>query len=442
MNNTGTIQQLEDGQWQERPDYVKALELYRRLLTEFTKGETRYFDQAREQIRNITQPTLSVAVSNIFLPESEIQFALNARNVRRVDFNIYKFDMTRDVRFIKEEDVEEGEGDAAPWVQRIPTAGRAPVKSWSKNFNEEPAYALFGEQVRIQGKLPVGAYLLEARSGSLTAREMILVSDATLVLKSGGNQALAFFTDALTGAPIANATVALWESYYLGDRWRWRRLRQTTDGDGLARFALKTSAGDHNLFATAATNDRQSFVSGYSSRYVENEGWRIYAFTDRPAYRPKETMQWKFIARQSRNGAYATPANAIVEYQINDPRGTKVTEGKSTLNEFGSAWGSLELGEQLPLGEYTVYFWDQERRNNIGNARLFRLEEYKLPEFKVQVKTPEEAGKKKAFRLGEKVEVEIQADYYFGGPVSSASVEAVVYQLPFYHYWFPRRDYP
>jgi alpha-2-macroglobulin len=442
MNNTGTIQQLEDGQWQERPDYVKALELYRRLLTEFTKGETRYFDQAREQIRNITQPTLSVAVSNIFLPESEIQFALNARNVRRVDFNIYKFDMTRDVRFIKEEDVEEGEGDAAPWVQRIPTAGRAPVKSWSKNFNEEPAYALFGEQVRIQGKLPVGAYLLEARSGSLTAREMILVSDATLVLKSGGNQALAFFTDALTGAPIANATVALWESYYLGDRWRWRRLRQTTDGDGLARFALKTSAGDHNLFATAATNDRQSFVSGYSSRYVENEGWRIYAFTDRPAYRPKETMQWKFIARQSRNGAYATPANAIVEYQINDPRGTKVTEGKSTLNEFGSAWGSLELGEQLPLGEYTVYFWDQERRNNIGNARLFRLEEYKLPEFKVQVKTPEEAGKKKAFRLGEKVEVEIQADYYFGGAVSSASVEAVVYQLPFYHYWFPRRDYP
>src|SRR6185436_5079595 len=93
MNNSGTIRQLEDGQWQEHPDYVKALELYRRLLSEFTKGETRYYDQAREQIRNITEPTLSVAVSNIFLPDSEIQFSLNARNVRRVDFNIYKFDM-------------------------------------------------------------------------------------------------------------------------------------------------------------------------------------------------------------------------------------------------------------------------------------------------------------------------------------------------------------
>ncbi len=59
----------------------------------------------------------------------------------------------------------------------------------------------------------------------------------------------------------------------------------------------------------------------------------------------------------------------------------------------------------------------------------------------MQVKTPEQDGKKKAFRLGEKVEVEIQADYYFGGPVSNASVEVVVYQNPFYHYWYPHREY-
>ena len=43
--------------------------------------------------------------------------------------------------------------------------------------------------------------------------------------------------------------------------------------------------------------------------------------------------------------------------------------------------------------------------------------------------------------MGEKVEVEIQADYYFGGPVSNASVEVIVYQNPFYHYWYPHREY-
>src|SRR5205085_4305800 len=89
-----------------------------------------------------------------------------------------------------------------------------------------------------------------------------------------------------------------------------------------------------------------------------------------------------------------------------------------------------------------IQFWDEGRHNGIGSAVLFRLEEYKLPEFKVAVKTPEENGQKKAFRLGEKVEVNIQADYYFGGPVTNAAVEVVVYQNPFYHYWSPPHDDP
>ena len=442
MSNYGTIRELEDGQFQQEPDYEKALELYRRLLREFSKGETRYYDQAREQIKSITEPSLGIGVSNIFLPGSELQFALSTRNVPRVDFALYRFDMTRDVRFTASIDEEDGEGDSAPWIQRIPTAGRAPVKAWSKNITDSQTHKPFSEQSRIEGKLPVGAYLLEAKSGSLSAREVVLVSDVTVVLKSSASQALVFFTDALTSAPIANASVALWESYSLNNRWRWRRLRQTTDASGLARFSLRSNSENRNLFATATINERQAFSAGNAYTTVQNDGWRIYAFTDRPAYRPKETLQWKFIARQTKGGAYSTPANQIVEYVINDPRGSKVTSGKATLNAFGSAWGTFELGEQLPLGEYSIAFWEEGYKQQIGGAKLFRLEEYKLPEFRVQVKTPEQDGRKKAFRVGEKVEVEVQADYYFGGPVSNASVEVVVYQLPFYHYWYPRREYP
>ncbi len=442
MNSSGTIRQMDDGQWQQQADYVKALELYRRITREFSKGETRYYDQALQQIKNITEPTIGVGVSNIFLPGSELQFALNARNVGRVDFALYKIDMTRDVRFTKTSDEDEGEAEDGNWIQKIQTLGLAPVKAWFKNINNREDHKPYSEQIRIEGKLPVGAYLLEAKTGSVSARDLVLVTDTTLVLKSSARQALVYFSNALTGTPVAGASVALWESYYQNGRTYWRRQRQTTNGDGLAPFALRRSnSSSRNLFATAASNDRQAFSAGYAYGNEIGQGWRIYAFTDRPAYRPKETLQWKFIARRFENGIYSTPGNQIVEYRINDPRGTKVTEGKATLNAFGSAWGSLELGEQLPLGEYNIQFWDQGRSNNIGSAKLFRLEEYKLPEFKVEVKTPAQDGKKKAFRLGEKVEVNIQADYYFGGPVSNASVEVVVYQNPFYHYWFPRRDY-
>src|SRR6185369_7108319 len=299
----------------------------------------------------------------------------------------------------------------------------------------------YSQMERIDAKLPIGAYVLEGKSGSLSARDLLLVTDVAVVLKSAGRQALVYFSNAVTGAPVTNSDVSLWESFYLNGKGRWRRLREVTNSDGLARFSLRSEDGSDSLFVTAANADRQAFASGYSYGTSEGQAWRIYAFTDRPAYRPKETLQWKFIARRYANGAYSTPANQTIEYQISDPRGTKVTNGKATLNAFGSSWGSLDLGEQLPLGEYSIYFWDTGRHNTIGSAKLFRLEEYKLPEFKVEVKTPEQDGRKKAFRLGEEVEVSIQADYYFGGPVSNASVEVVVYQNPFYHYWYPRREY-
>ena len=441
MNSYGSYRPLADGQWQQQPDYVKALELYRRITREFYKGETRYYDQAQQQIAEITKAWISVGVSNIFLPESEIQFALNTRNLRRVDFALYKFDMTRELGLGPSADSEEGEGDIGSWIHKVPTQGRTPVKSWTYNINDGEAHKPHNEAVRIEGKLPVGAYLLEGKSGSVSARDLVLVSDATLVLKTSSNQALVFFADAVSGAPIPEANVSLWESYYRNDKWHWRRLRAVTDKDGLARFALRSSTDYRTLLATSASRERQAFASGSSYPASQQDGWRIYAFTDRPAYRPKETLQWKFIARRLSDGVYTTPANQLVEYEINDPKGVKITDGKATLNSFGSAWGSLELGEQLALGEYNIQFWDQARAHHIGSARLFRLEEYKLPEFKVQIKTPEQDGRKKAFRLGEKVEVEIQADYYFGGPVTNASVEVVVYQSPFYHYWFPRRDY-
>jgi uncharacterized protein YfaS (alpha-2-macroglobulin family) len=447
MNSNGTVRQLDETNWQQEPDFVKALELYRRLTKEFVKGETRYYDQAVQQIKNITDPTLGVGISNTFLPDSELQFGLSARNLKRVDFALYPINLTRNVRFIRSlnEDEGEGEGDGEAWLQKITTAGRPAVKVWSKNLDDKGNHKPINEQVRIEGKLPVGAYLLEAKSGPLASRDLILVTDVSLVLKSSVKQALVYFSNALTGAPVANANVALWESYYANGKQHWRRYRQTTNSDGLAPFTLKGAEGSRNLFAAAestANGSRQAFSDGYANQNREDGSWRIYAFTDRPAYRPKETVQWKFIARRYGSAGYSTPANEVVEYEIHDPRGTKVGEGKTTLNEFGSAWSSLELTEQLPLGQYTIHFWDQGRSNGIGSATLFRLEEYKLPEFKVAVKTPEENGRKKSFRLGEKGEVNIQADYYFGGPVSNAAVEVVVYQNPFYHYWYPRRDYP
>lgn len=437
MQNNGRVIPLDDGGWTQKPDYVKALELFRRLTKEFKKGETRYFDQAEQQIRQITQPVLDVSAGSVFLPDSEIQFHLHWRNLKHIDLALYRVDLVNDVNF---PDPTKGNGY---WLQQINLTGREKIRSWAKEVEDKQDYQPGQEDIRLDKKLSLGAYILEAHGGGQNARDLILVTDASVVLKTSGRQALVYFCDSLNGAPVARASVKLWLQYYEGGKPGWTEFSKTTDNDGLTVFDLAARPNQAGIFVAAVLNDRQAFGLGYGSNYrPPQQQWRIYAVTDRPAYRPNETVQWKITARRYDGETYSTPANDTIKFRLDDPRGTLVKEGNLTLNAFGSAWGSLDLTDKMPLGEYRVSFRDADGKNHIGQATLFRLEEYKLPEFKVSVQTPEENGKKKAFRLGENVEVSVQADYYFGGPVANASVEVVVHRNPYYHNWHPPREFP
>jgi uncharacterized protein YfaS (alpha-2-macroglobulin family)/tetratricopeptide (TPR) repeat protein len=434
MVSYGNIIPLAEGGWRQEPNYVKALELFRRLVKEFGKGETRYWEQAQQQIKNITEVQVGVSVQNIFLPDSEIQYYLNWRNVKRIDLALYAVELNRDVNL----------HDDQGWLHSIKTSGLEKIKSWSRETADSGDYKPGSDTLHLDGKLKPGAYVLEANGGGKSSRDLVLVTDATLLLKASGKQALVYFCNALEGEPLGGAKIKLWERWHDGNRWQVRESEKPADKDGIAVFELAQRPNSSvELFASAILKDRQAFAPGNSYwNSIQQEPWKIYAFTDRPAYRPKETVQWKFVARRYNGSVYSTPSQQTVEFQITDPRGAKVKEDKVSLNAFGSAWSSLDLTEAMPLGEYHVTFWDVGKKSQIGSATLFRLEEYKLPEFKVSVQTPEENGKKKTFRVGEKVEVNIQADYYFGGPVANANVEVVVYQNPFYHYWHRPHDYP
>ncbi|MCI0363107.1 MAG: MG2 domain-containing protein [Phycisphaerales bacterium] len=442
LMNNGRVVVLENGQWTREPDYVRAMELFQKLLREFKKGETRYWDQAAAHVKQITDPRVGVSVSNIFLPGSEIQFHVNWRNVKRIDFALHKVDLPRDLKL-------PGPDGIGQWADQVELQAAERVRTWVKDTQDKDDHRPGQSVDRLDEPLPIGAYILEATAGAARSRDVVFVTDAAVILKTAGDQALAYACDALNGAPLPNATVRIWKLVHLDNRWRAGEATKQTDDQGLCVF----NADDFPAFpqsqyaqyiVVAKTEDRQAVAVSYSNAYTyENQQWRIYAFTDRPAYRPAEIVQWKIIARAPGRNGFQTPANQTIYYQISDPQGSKVAEGPAVLNAFGSAWGSLELTSAMPLGEYRVNYWKSpNQQNHIGQATLFRLEEYKLPEFQVSISTPEENGRKKAFVLGDYVQADIQADYYFGGPVANANVEVVVYQSPHYHWWTPHRDYP
>ena len=428
----------KDGQWIGRRDMKTALELYRRLVWEFRRGETAFFDRAEAAIVRIEERTLDVMVSNVFLPGSDVEYYLSWKNVDRIEFSLHRVDLTKDLRFRYARDAFN------PWENHIDPDRENRIRTWTVDGVDAGDFLPKKARSSLPDRLEPGAYLLEATAGDLSSRALILVSDLSVVVKTSCTQAVIYVCDVYEGAPVQGASV-LFRWWNIDDNGgAWCDLEGTTDEDGLVRFTLPDQSIVVLFFGAAFRDNRQAFVS--PSRFFYGDSWKVqwkvYAFTDRTAYRPGETVQWKVIARQYDGERYTTPAGSNLTLRIFSDRGDEVLEQDLVLNAFGSAWGTLNLENDFPVGEYRMELRAPSSKRAIATARLFRLEEYKLPEFKVMVHVPEEDGKGKVFRLGDRVDVEVEVSYYFGGPVAGASVELVLYRTLFVRMFQSAREYP
>ena len=248
LQSQGRMILRKDGSQSFEPDYVRALELFRKLVNEFSKGETRYWEQAQNAIRNITDPQVGVSVGSIFLPDSEIQYYLSWRNVKQIDLALYAVELNRDVKF------DEKHQD---WLHAIDVSRAEKIKSWSRETKDAGDYKPGSENVRFDGKLKPGAYLLEAKAGGKEARDLILVTDAALVLKNSGKQALVYFCNALNSSPLRNAKIKLWEQWWENNQWRVREQTKEAGTDGIAVFELEKRLNNSvQLFVSAIHEDR------------------------------------------------------------------------------------------------------------------------------------------------------------------------------------------
>lgn len=418
----------DDGSIAWRPDYARALELYHRIVADFRRDETRYYEPAQNRIVEIESPSVRVMVGSTFLPRSEQEFAFAWRNVKDVKFTITPVDLIDDA--VIPTSGYPGFNDFRPHL--------APVRQWSFATNDSGGHVPGQQEIRIQPKLEPGAYVVEAAADGKSSKERLLVTDANVLAHASGGRTDLFVCNAVTGAPIGNARVRVWQDHAAGPPV----IDLRSDDNGFVSVRSDPENSRALAIAVVAPQNRQAFATTYAYGYRNAVSWRIYAFTDRPAYRPEETVHWKIVARTRSKGEWTTPAHASIDYMIRSPRGEKVAAGTAALNEYGTFWADLPLTPSMPLGAYNVVFTRHGDHNeNVGYAQLFRLEEYKLPEYRVDVKTAEENGRKKIYRSGDTIEAVVEASYYFGGPVANANVEVHTSSHPSFHRWQPWRVY-
>lgn len=406
-------------------DYPKALELYRRLIAEHAKSESEFVDDAQQAINEITATSVEVGTPQTFLPDSEQEILLGWRNAKQIELTFYAVDLTRDAHW----------EDQKNWIETIGVTGKPVIRRWMYDTNDTGDHRPGHAAIRVQPKLPIGAYLLTARSGKELERTLLLVTDAHILMHSASGRVHLFVSNVETGEPIAGAYVRITNRVNVNGKPETNEVFGKTNAEGFVDLPAQASG---SMLVTATIGTRQAYHSTWAYGTSSGERprvWRVYAFTDRPAYRPDETVQWKILGRARQNDRWQTPAGESLAYEIYGPRNEKVSSGIAKLNAFGSFWSELPLTSSMALGAYTIRF--QSGDKYAGQAQLFRLEEYKLPEFAVTVSTPE----KPQYRLGDTIEATIEANYYFGGPVANAEVEAVVYQQAFVRYWYPWRVY-
>ncbi|HEX7639213.1 MAG TPA: MG2 domain-containing protein, partial [Burkholderiaceae bacterium] len=270
----------------------------------------------------------------------------------------------------------------------------------SSNFIEPDAGNVF---VPL-GKRPPGLYLVEAIAGSYRATTLLFVSDSVALTKVSGDQMLVWSAGRRDGAPVP------------GTRVVW------TDGLG----ALKTGTTD----ATGAVafdrhSPEQSDVFGLDPKggvfvtenfYYDSEVYaaKVYAVTDRPLYRPGDTVNVHVTGREFRSARESVALkDGDMTLSVVDPTGQTIVHQSVPFSGTQGADARFALPDGAPGGGYEL------RMTLDGDpyTAAFRVSEYQKPHFEIGV-VPDKAD----FKTGEAVTGKLQLTYPDGKPVAHARV--------------------
>ncbi|MBQ9367814.1 MAG: hypothetical protein IJT83_08545 [Victivallales bacterium] len=324
------------------------------------------------------------------------------------------------------------------------------VASWTMELT--PAEKHKDRTITIQVPAQkTGWYLLTCtlENGANTARAPVYFADTEIVQKHlTDGRTMWQVLDAKSGQPLANEKV---EFFCWSSRWNPTSKREESDH---SRFAEMTDDegkivksreelfdghrhkyGEVQLVLKNDTGRRAWFSSNnhFNGRIKDNfpeERTRAFFLTDRPVYRPGQKVEFKFWIGKSKYDyeGKSEVAGLIYNVDIRNPRGQRIKECKLTADSYGGIVGTFELPNDAMLGSYRVTMQH--------GSGMFRVEEYKKPEFEVTVETP-----KGSPMLGDTFELTVKAKYFFGAPVSEGTAKIKILRSTREATWWPVRPW-
>lgn len=337
---------------------------------------------------------------------------------------------------------------------------QGPFISWDKTlekkFNEETITQINVEKETGQ-KLANGIYYLDVQSPGISLspqkygrnvgvqRMLLVITGTGLAVKTSPNELLVWATSLQNGEPMEGLKIRA-KNFSNSEI-----LEGTTDKNGLVSITLpplKTSEElySRNYFISAERGSDFSFVdNGWSEgvapwNFNVDYGFQnphvIYAYTERPIYRPGDTVYFKGIIRRDVDAAYKLPELKKVNVLISDSQGEEVFKKELPINSNGTYFGEFTLGTQARTGSYYLQTALDDGWNTTSGIN-FRISEYRKPDYKLDV-----TSEKKDYVNGEKAIIKVKGAYFFGAPLSNAKITWSVNSSDYYFFLNPDSDSP
>ena len=369
------------------------------------------------------------------------------RNVSRLDFALYSMSNRELVELT-------GRESWRRWETFKPDS-LILVRRWSEEVEAPPNQTRFlRTKVAPEGGLEPGVYYLEVSAPELKgaehwrpSRQIMVVSRVNLTLKQTQSGVLIWATDLASGQPVPNLLLNVYREDG-GEDEQFGFCREglcllggcSTDEDGICEVEIPSREMWQPLFVWTSITERENLAVAINNWNQGISPWQFdipiqfesrpysgYFYTDRPIYRPGQTVRFKGILRTDDDARYGLPEGVkSLTVTVTDDQGRRVYQEELPLSEMGTVHGELTLDEEASLGYYYISARVGEQTFGAG----FRVAEYRKPEFEVQVEADREACVQ-----GDEIAVSVAATYYFGGPVAGAQVRWSVLSRDHFFRW-------
>ncbi len=315
------------------------------------------------------------------------------------------------------------------------------VADWDVDLEARNAH--FDRRISITTPLQKpGAYLVTARmEDGNTSRIVVWIADTVIVKKPINDAAYYFVADAVTGKPVPKAHLdffGFWNEHIQRNEYRvrTRQFAEFADADGQVIPDQKDLEHEYQWLVIARNDQGRFAYLGFDGVWygraddTEYNATKVFVATDRPVYRPDQSAKYKFWVRHAKYDMEDVSdfENKKFKIRITNPLGENVFEREYLSDAYAGFEGEYAIPKGAALGQYSIAIVE----GGVDGGGSFRVEEYKKPEFEVTVEAPTEP-----VALGDKVTATIRAKYYFGAPVTKATVHYKVQRTNHAAHWYP-----